>query len=156
MKKREIALLAILLAFDLASKSVIEASMQLGDSIPVIPGFFNITYAVNKGAAWSILEGEMIFFYIITTVAIGFISWMFIKTKKHHTFTRISLICMLAGTVGNFYDRIVYQHVRDFLDFIIFGYDFPIFNIADSVLCIGVFILFLVILFNKEEANELL
>ncbi len=156
MKKREIGLLILLLAIDLVTKQMIENTMTLGESIVVIENFFKITYAVNTGAAWSILEGKMIFFYLVTILGIAGIIYLFSKTKKEHTYTRFGLVLMFVGAVGNFYDRLVYQHVRDFLDFYIFGYDFPVFNVADMCLCIGTFVIILLILFKKESADELL
>ncbi len=156
MKKRELIALLVLLMIDLISKSYIASTMQLGESIPVINDFFYITYAHNTGAAWSMLEGQMLFFYVTTIAGVVLISWLFFKSDKQNTYTRFALVLMLVGAVGNFIDRVLYQYVRDFLDFHIFGYDFPIFNVADMCLCIGVFVIILLMVFKKENIDELL
>jgi len=154
MNKKEIGLLVFLLALDVISKEYISNVMTLGQSISLIQGFFNITYVVNTGAAWSMLEGEMIFFYIVTVVACAVLAFMLYKTSRKAIWTRIGLVFILAGALGNFMDRLRFQHVRDFFDFYIFGYDFPVFNIADSALCIGVFIIAVILLLKKEDENE--
>lgn len=141
MKKRKIILLLILigtLLVDQFTKYLVSSNMNVNESISIIDSFFYITYARNTGAAWSMLEGKMIFFYIITIVALLFMVFFYRTLDKEDIFSKIGIVLMISGTLGNFIDRIFLKYVRDFLDFIIFGYDFPIFNVADMCLCIGI------------------
>ena len=141
MRKIDLIWVFITVMIDLMSKFSVEAFLELGESITIIPNFFAITYVRNTGAAFSILEGKMIFFYVITVIAVVGMLRYLSKTPKEQIWMRLSLILMLGGAIGNFIDRVMYQYVRDFLDFTIFGYDFAVFNLADSFLCIGVALL---------------
>jgi|SRR5699024_5064499 len=140
----------VIIAIDQWTKWLVIKYMDLYEQIPIIDQFFYLTSHRNKGAAWGILQGQMTFFYIITVVfAIGIIFYMH-KYAKDHRGLAISLSLILGGALGNFIDRLFRKEVVDFLDFIIFGYDYPIFNIADSALVVGV-ILFAIVTFIDEK-----
>ena len=143
MRKREILLILAIVALDQITKYAIEAQLSLGQSIEIIEGFFSLTYARNTGAAWSILTGQMTFFYIISTIALVVMTYFLFKTDKKENLQRIALALLIAGTIGNFIDRLMFQYVRDFLDFVIIGYDFPIFNVADITLNVAIGLLIL-------------
>ncbi len=152
MKKKNVllcALFVVTLLIDQVSKYVIQTNMQLHDSIELIPGFFNLTYVHNTGAAFSILEGKMIFFYAVSIVALIIIYFYNKTLDKDEFFQKIGVVLIISGIIGNLIDRVLFQYVRDMLDFIIFGYDFAIFNVADSCLVIGVIIV-LLCEFKKE------
>lgn len=150
MNKKYGILALVLIALDQITKLIVANTMEYGQSISILGRFFELTYVHNTGAAWSMLEGKMGFFYLISIVALAVLGYFFLKTSASEKYTKLGLILMMAGTIGNFIDRLAYQYVIDFLDFVIFGYDFPVFNVADSVLCIGVmFILFDVFLESR-------
>lgn len=115
--------------------------------------FFYITSHRNRGAAWGILQDQMIFFYIITVIVIIGIVYFLHKYGKDSILMSVSLSLILGGAIGNFIDRLLHKEVIDFLDFIIFTYDYPIFNIADSALVIGV-ILLMIVTFKEEKRKE--
>ncbi|RWZ60677.1 lipoprotein signal peptidase [Halobacillus fulvus] len=128
----------VLIIIDQITKWIVVTQMELGQSIPVIEGFLSWTSHRNQGAAWGILQGQMWFFYIITVIVIGFVIYYMQQYGKESRLAGIALSLILAGAIGNFIDRVFRQEVVDFADTIIFGYDFPIFNVADSALVIGV------------------
>ncbi|MCP1102234.1 signal peptidase II [Aequitasia blattaphilus] len=146
VSKQNSILLAIMIGAiltDQLSKIWVTSNLQLGESIEIIPSFFKITYAQNTGAAWSILEGHMTFFYVVTLVALILLGWYFYRLKEYQIIQKIGVVLMVSGTLGNFIDRLLFQYVRDSLDFHILGYNFPIFNVADVLLISGV--LFIII-----------
>lgn len=149
MKLKHVIIGIVVLLIDQITKIAAEATLS-SDAISVIPGFFRLTYAENTGAAWSMLEGKMWFFYIITIIALIIMVMFYRNQKEADELVKVSLVLMMAGTIGNFIDRLFFQHVRDFLDFIIFGYDFPIFNVADMALCIGVFLIIVDVLLENS------
>lgn len=137
-----LAIVAVTIIVDQLTKFLVVKYMTLGQSISVIDNFLYITSHRNEGAAWGILQGKMIFFYVVTLVVIGLvILWIRKLDIKKEKLLLIALSLILGGALGNFIDRVMYQHVVDFINTYIFGYDFPIFNIADSALCIGVFLM---------------
>ena len=137
-----LAIVAVTIIVDQLTKFLVVKYMTLGQSISVIDNFLYITSHRNEGAAWGILQGKMIFFYVVTLVVIGLvILWIRKLDIKKEKLLVIALLLILGGALGNFIDRVMYQHVVDFINTYIFGYDFPIFNIADSALCIGVFLM---------------
>ena len=139
---------------DQFSKQIITSCVDLYEKIEIIPSFFNITYVQNYGAGFSILEGQRFLFILITIVAIIVFSYLLYKGKKAHILYKASLLMILGGTLGNFFDRLTHTYVVDFLDFVIFGYDFPVFNVADCFLTLGVILLLLYTLFIEGKDGK--
>lgn len=147
-----IAFLVILL--DQVTKWLVVKNMYLGESITVIEDFLYITSHRNRGAAWGILQGQMWFFYVITVIVIIGIIYYIQKYAKGKMLLGLSLGLMLGGAIGNFIDRVIRKEVVDFVNTIIINYDFPVFNIADSALVVGVGLLMLQMLREEREAKE--
>lgn len=130
-----IAILA-LIGLDWLTKYWIQTSMALNDTIPVIDGIFHITYIHNYGAAFSILEGKQGFLLAVTGAAMAAIAIYMVYAQKKKELTPMglwSLALILAGGLGNFFDRVRFGYVVDFLDFRVW----PIFNVADIAVCCG-------------------
>ena len=118
----------------------------------LIDNFISIYSTKNTGAAWSIFSNHTLGLIIITSIFIIFVLIFNYFFKKKSTFYSISLGIVLGGAIGNLFDRIVFGYVRDFikLDFI----NFPIFNMADSAICVGVFLLCIFFLFFMDKKKE--
>ena len=136
----------VILILDQITKFIITKTMQIGDSFEVIPNFLSITSHRNNGAAWGILSGKMAFFYIITVIILIILIVFFIKEAKHNLLMQIAIRLLFAGALGNFIDRVLNGEVVDFVDTYIFSYNFPIFNVADSSLTIGVVLVIIALL----------
>ncbi len=139
---------------DQVTKWFIEHYMYVGESIPIIDNFFYITSHRNRGAAWGILQGQMWLFYVITVVVIIGIIIYLQKNAKGKKLLGVSLALMLGGAIGNFIDRVFRQEVVDFIHTYIFSYNFPVFNIADSALVIGVGLLIIQMLLEERKSKE--
>lgn len=123
---------------DQFSKYLVRQSFDLGETVPVIEGFFNLTYLRNTGAAWGILDGYNIWLGILSIIVLAgliFFRRSFISNVLEH---KIALGCLMGGIVGNLVDRLRLGYVTDYLDFYINNHHWPSFNIADAAICIGV------------------
>lgn len=137
MNKRILALGAVFLAIDQITKIVIETFLAPGDVIRVIDNFFSITCVYNTGAAFSILEGRVWFLTILSLVILVIILKMskeFVENVRNEW----AFGLLIGGIFGNLSDRLFLGSVRDFLKFRIFGYNFPVFNVADMCIVIGI------------------
>lgn len=138
-------------AIDQITKWVVANNMKLGEQIPLIENLLYITSHRNRGAAFGILQDQMWLFFIVTIVVVVGIVY-YLQTQVKYAGTGIAFGLILGGAIGNFIDRLFRGEVVDFIDVKIIGYDFPIFNVADSCLVIGVILLMLFTL--KEEKVE--
>ncbi|WP_416826923.1 signal peptidase II [Ectobacillus polymachus] len=145
--------LAVILV-DQFTKWLIVTYMQYGESIPIIQNVLYITSHRNKGAAWGMLQDRMWFFYTITVVIVIAIVYYLRKYGKQDKLLGIALGLILGGALGNFIDRVFRKEVVDFIHTYIFSYNFPVFNVADSSLCIGVALLFIQTLMEGKKAKE--
>lgn len=136
-----ILLTILFLIIDIISKAIISIFLNIYDSIVIIKNFFNLTYVKNTGAAFSVFSGARIFLIIISLCIILFFSLYINKNKPKNKLEKLSYAMILGGAIGNFLDRFFLGYVIDFLDFNLFGYDYPIFNLADSFIFLGVLFL---------------
>jgi len=147
----------IVFLIDQGTKLMVKNKMVLGESIPIITDLFYLTSHRNAGAAFGILQNQRWFFIIITIIAVTAIIYYLLKYRHTKKLQSYSLALILGGALGNFLDRLLYGEVVDFLDVKIklgsFHYDYPIFNIADSALVIGVILMLLDTL--RESIREM-
>lgn len=143
---------ALLVGLDQWSKYLTVQNISLGETKEFIPGFLSLTHLRNTGAAWSLLEGKMIFFYVITVIVSVVIIYLLIKNYKKSIWYSVGLSFVLAGAIGNFIDRVRLDYVVDMLqtDFM----NFPIFNVADSTLVVGVICIFIYLILDEKAAKE--
>lgn len=165
IKKRDIIVFLIasvaFIVLDQYTKYLTVKNLNLGESANFIKGLLDFTYIRNEGASFGMLQGRQLFFIIITIILLPVITYFYLKissvinTNKDNVRTsyfiwlKISVILIFSGAVGNFIDRVRLNYVIDFLD--VKFMDFPIFNVADCYVTVGVVILFLLIILMKEQ-----
>ena len=140
---------AILIISDQVTKLIITTNMQLGDRVEVIKGFLYIGYTRNTGAAWGIFTGHTVYLAIFSIVATLGLIYILLMMKRG--FAGFALALVIAGAIGNAIDRIRLGFVVDFIDTYIFGYDFPMFNVADAAITVGALLLVIYMLFIHRE-----
>lgn len=153
MKTKDVVWLIALILADQISKAIVASRMTLQQSIEIIPGFFYLTYVHNTGAAWSILEGWGLVFSLLALAVGAGILYYLARHPDTAPLERVSLIAIAAGAWGNMIDRVRLGYVVDFLHFYPFGYDFPVFNVADCCLTVGVILLVVYEIFFDKEAR---
>ena len=151
MKKRPYIIAFLFFIIDLISKLLISNLLELGKSIKLINNFFYITHVRNLGAAWSILEDQRILLLIVSVLVLFLIN-KFMNKEELNKMESLSYGMIIGGIIGNLFDRIVYGYVIDFIDFRIFGYNYPVFNLADTFIVIGIIIM--VIINIRKEYHE--
>ena len=152
--KRVLLITFLSVLLDQVIKILISFYMNINESITIINNFFNMTYVKNEGAAWSMLSGNRLLLIILGLIAINVIYFLFIYNKKLTKKEEISYGLLIGGIVGNMVDRVVYGSVIDYLDFNIFGYNYPIFNLADILIVTSVILILFFTFKEKHETNS--
>ena len=142
----------VIVVGDQVTKLIADHTLALGGSYSIIDNFFYFTYSHNDGGAWGIFSGKMNLFFIVSIIATIGIVYFFLQSETYQKITRFGLVLVFCGMIGNLIDRVVFGYVRDFIDFIIVGYDFPIFNVADMAITIGIFLVILEVGIEEYKA----
>lgn len=140
------AVILVVFFLDQLTKLLILDWLQSNVTVSVIDGFFNLTLAYNRGAAFGVFSGlsdgwREAVITISTIFALVILIFFFIKEYKEDRVAQVAVSMVFGGALGNIWDRVRLGHVVDFLDFYIGNYHWPAFNVADSSICVGVFIL---------------
>ena len=138
-----------IILLDQASKEWVRHAFALHESVPVVPGFFHLTYIRNTGAAWGMFSGQNLVLALLAVVMLAALLFFRRKILPPGRLHRVALGLLCGGIVGNLFDRLRLDYVTDFLDFYYRGWHFPACNIADSAICIAVAIYILGTLFAK-------
>lgn len=141
-----IIVVMLVLVFDMLTKYLLIGSLipNVGDQASFIEGFINFVHVQNDGASGGILGGQTALLIVITLVLLGVLVWYYLlklkdQQNKYLTLLSVAMGMIFGGSLGNLYDRVIFGFVRDFINFQFIN--FPVFNIADSAITIGVILL---------------
>ena len=135
------------LLLDQFVKYLVRTNMELGQSFPIIFGISHLTYIQNPGAAFGILANRRLLFLLLTIIIVGVMFYLYFQLRQKKSLTAFSLGLVISGALGNFIDRFFRGTVTDLFDLRIW----PIFNIADICICVGLALLCYLLLFKGEE-----
>ncbi|HDT14524.1 MAG TPA: signal peptidase II [Candidatus Aminicenantes bacterium] len=160
MKKNApyLLLAAALVVLDQVTKGIVARTVTLYESVPVIPGFFNITRIHNKGAIFGTFSrtDSTLVFALLTAAslaALAFVVVYFFRAPDADKLLKVALALIMAGAFGNQFDRLIRGHVIDFLDFYVGGAHWPFFNVADSCITIGAGLMLITLLRRKPACT---
>lgn len=152
-----VCFLGTIVLLDQLTKVYVHTEFDLGQSVPVVSGFFNITYVRNTGAAFGFMRSAQpllrkVFFLSITPIAMILILGIMNSTPERDTIQLCALSSIFAGALGNYLDRLRYGFVVDFLDFHLgHQWHYPAFNVADMAIVCGVFTLIVLNFLRPQE-----
>jgi len=149
----------LVVAIDFYTKYLVTQNMVLGESIPILSGYLNLTYVRNPGAAFGFLAEvnspwKPFFFWVVSAVAIIVLVYYYVNTPSNDFKTRLALTLIFGGAFGNMIDRFRWGEVVDFIDAYLGKYHWPAFNVADSCICIGMGVLVYSILIDAKNEKD--
>ncbi|MFA5840607.1 MAG: signal peptidase II [Candidatus Margulisiibacteriota bacterium] len=144
------SLAAIVFFIDHFLKNMVQHAMQVGQSIPVLDGIVKLTYVRNTGAAFSLFTGYSAYLVVIGVLATAVILYFHFKVPRRHIYSQIALAFILGGSIGNLFDRISLGFVVDYIDF---GF-WPVFNLADIMINVGVIMIAAHILTEDKRGKD--
>jgi signal peptidase II len=158
-RRLEFVLPMLIVAVDQATKAMVRASVPVHDSVTIIPGFLDITHALNSGAAFGILNGadfpfKTVIIALIATAALIGVGMYAASLSHHQLVARIGLALIIGGAAGNLIDRVLAGWVVDFVDVYWRTYHFWAFNVADSAISVGVTMLILDMLTTETHVSK--
>jgi len=151
-RTRLFLIIVFVVFIDMLSKVIVKNNILLGEDISIINNFLEFTYVKNTGAAFSMFSDSTFLLIVVSIIILGGLVY-YALVKCNNRLENISFGMIIGGAIGNLFDRVVYGYVIDFIDVNIFGYDYPVFNIADMAIVLGVLLLFISIL--RGDKNEI-
>ena len=154
-----LVMISFIVILDQLTKATVQSNFELGESVPVIPGFFNFTFVKNPGAAFGFGANAHDIFRLIAfkVIPVGACFWLLSliwQTRTQIFILPLSYSLILAGAIGNLIDRFYFGYVVDFFDFYYSSYHFPAFNIADSCITIAAILLSVFFIFFEKKYNQ--
>ncbi len=152
-------MITAIILVDQFTKGAVQSNFYHGESIPIIEGFFNLTYVRNPGAAFGMGANahdtvRAIFFLALPVLACFWLIWLVWSTRKTNALLCYAYSLIFAGAVGNLIDRFSLNYVVDFLDFYIGQSHFPAFNVADSAISIAAVLIIIDFLIQIKKERE--
>ena len=144
----EFSIVAIIVVLDQAVKAIVDRTLELHESVEVIPSFFNLTRVHNSGAAFGLMNAVEFPFKTavlsaVATLALAALTWYGASLPREQRLARLGLALIVGGAAGNLIDRIRYGYVLDFVDLYWAGWHFWAFNVADAAITVGVALMIL-------------
>jgi signal peptidase II len=170
--RRFLIITVLVILADQLSKTLVTHLFLPGESVPVLGSFFRLTLVLNPGGVFGTRLGSQNFYTFISIVAIGVVLWFLFKTRGKEKMLNVGFCLVLGGAVGNLIDRFRFGEVVDFLDFDFFNINlppkeilifkfpgftidrWPVFNLADSFVLIGMILVIIHLMFFKENPNS--
>ena len=143
----------IALILDQFSKIIVSIKLTVNSSLKVIPNFFTLQYLENSGAAWTLLNGRLTILVLCSVLSL-LIIYRYMYNFKNNFRNNMAFGLLMGGIIGNLIDRLFLGYVRDFLAFRIFNYNYPVFNLADTFIVVGVILLIIAIIKGEDKIGN--